>query len=330
MNAKRVYWYLSIFLLILALVVIIFGAYVRLTDAGLGCPDWPGCYGKLLVPDESSLSVGDQLVLDRPFEVGKAWREMIHRYMASVLGLGVLFLAGLAFFKRQELKIDTTAAYILLPLVIFQGMLGMWTVTLLLKPLVVTAHLLGGITTLSFLYWNVLQYRFPHVSLAVDKNLRILVWVGALTVFTQIFLGGWTSTNYAALACRELPTCNGQWFPSEQLREAFILWRGLGANYEFGVLDTPARMAIHMVHRIGAVVTIIVLLMLIWRSVRCVFYQIKRLGWILLCALICQISFGFINVLGGLPISIAVAHNGGGAILFLVVVTMLFFTRSVD
>ena len=328
MSVRQTYWNLSILLLFLALAVIVFGAYVRLTDAGLGCPDWPGCYGKLLVPDLASISTGDQLNQERPLEPGKAWREMTHRYLASALGLGIFFLAGLAFTKRVELKINAFSAYCLVPLVAFQGALGMWTVTLLLKPLVVTAHLLGGVATLSFLYWNILQFRFTDFTNVAPKNLKVLVWISGVIVFFQIFLGGWTSTNYAALACTDLPMCHGQWFPSAQIREAFTLWRGLGINYEFGVLDAPARMSIHMVHRLGAVVTTIVLLVLVSRAVRCDISEVKRLGWILLCVLTCQISLGLLNVLGGLPISVAVAHNGVGATLFLVLVTMFFFTRS--
>ena len=330
MNIRRAYLNLSIGLLALAMVVIVFGAYVRLTDAGLGCPDWPGCYGKLLVPAEQNLPDDDKWLAQRPLEVGKAWREMIHRYLASVLGFGILCLAGMAFYIRNIRGINPAVAYFLVPLVMFQGVLGMWTVTLLLKPLIVTAHLLGGVITLSLLYWNTLQTKYSDVSAKVAAKLKTFIWLGLGMVFFQIFLGGWTSTNYAALACTELPTCGGKWFPTEQLGEAFTLWRGLGIDYEYGVLDTPARMSIHMVHIIGAVVTTIVLLLLIWRSMTFGDGHIKRLAWILLCVLTCQIILGLMNILGGLPISVAVAHNGVGAILFLVLVTMLFFTRNED
>ena len=330
MTIRRTYLNLSIVLIVLTMVVMVFGAYVRLTDAGLGCPDWPGCYGKLLVPAEKNLSADDQWLAQRPLEVGKAWREMIHRYLASALGLGILCLAGITFYRRQTIGVNPSVAYCLVPLVMFQGALGMWTVTLLLKPLIVTAHLLGGLITLSLLFWNTLQVKYLDVSVKVPNKLKMFVWFGLVTVFCQIFLGGWTSTNYAALACTELPTCGGKWFPSEQLGEAFTLWRGLGIDYEYGVLDTPARMSIHMVHRIGAVVTTIVLLLLIWRSITLGNCQIKKLAWVLLCVLTCQIFLGLMNIVGGLPISVAVAHNGVGAILFLVLVTMLFFTRTSD
>lgn len=322
---------LGLVLLLLAVVVILYGAYVRLTDAGLGCPDWPGCYGQLTAPspDKPTVVEDSPLVFDA-VEIGKAWREMIHRYLASALGFGILVLALLTWTVRRKNRHSSKVPYILLPLVVFQGVLGMWTVTLLLKPLVVTAHLLGGLATLSILYWYFLSCRYAVAVVPQDKKLNILAWFGLFIVVSQVFLGGWTSTNYAALACTELPRCHGLWLPLEQLDSAFVLWRGLGVNYEFGVLDTPARVSIHVVHRIGAVVVTLVLGFLVWRTLRCELSQVRKIGLAIGSALLLQLSLGIANVLGGLPIFVAVGHNGGAGLLLLTIVSLIYFTSRRD
>ena len=204
---------LAIVLPVLAFVVVTKGAYVRLTDAGLGCPDWPGCYGTLLVPATEGDVAHPEKLASRPLETGKAWREMIHRYLASGLGALILLLAGLAWRNRRERS--PAVPLLLVPLVMFQGLLGMWTVTLLLKPLVVALHLMGGFTVLALLWWNLLEThgvaRQP-LGAPLPPGLRGLAALGLCLVVFQAFLGGWTSTNYAALACTDFPRCHGQWW----------------------------------------------------------------------------------------------------------------------
>jgi heme a synthase len=324
----NLYRALSWMLPALALLVIVFGAYVRLSDAGLGCPDWPGCYGRLSVPqDVADVHLQQPDWATRPLEAGKAWREMIHRYLASALGLGIVVLAWMAW-RRPHPRATRVAAFWLVPLVVFQGMLGMWTVTLLLKPAIVCAHLLGGLTTLALLWWNFLNVETAAQARNSQKGLHAMAWVGLGMLAVQIFLGGWTSANYAALACTDIPTCHGQWWPKADFEEAFILWRGLGVNYEFGVLDTPARTAIHLTHRIGAAATTIVIACLIWGAQRSVDPSLRRLGWCILGALAAQITLGITNVLAGLPLVPAIAHNAGAAVLLMSVLTLLHATRG--
>ncbi len=252
---------------VLALAVVMLGAWVRLTDAGLGCPDWPGCYGQLIVPDPATAATELSSEYTRPLEAGKAWREMIHRYLASGLGLICVALAVIAWLNRRDPAQPKRAPAALVVLVVFQGLLGMWTVTLLLKPIVVVAHLLGGFATLALLVslgrWR--SARFPSPTPA----LRALGFAAAAALVLQISLGGWTSANYAALACPDFPTCQTQWWPSvADFEEGFVLWRGLGVDYEGGVLDHPARVAVHFTHRLGALVAAILIALLGWRLAR--------------------------------------------------------------
>lgn len=320
---------LSYLLPALALTVIVLGAYVRLTDAGLGCPDWPGCYGRLTVPSEvPEVHLQHPDWHNRPLETGKAWREMLHRYLASALGLGIVILAAAATQADLRRALGSSpVVFLLVPLVIFQGLLGMWTVTLLLKPLVVSAHLLGGLATLSLLWWNLLSVRGQRVSDVPARGLFWLARVAVLVLVLQIFLGGWTSANYAALSCTDFPTCQGLWWPHSNFREAYVLWRGLGINYEFGVLDTPARTAIHLGHRLGALLatlTVGLTAMFAWRSGE---PRLRRLASCILGALALQVCLGIANVLAGLPLPVAVAHNGVAAVLLLTLITLVHSTR---
>ena len=320
---------LSHVLPVLALVVIVLGAYVRLSDAGLGCPDWPGCYGHVTVPShDANIHLQDPDWHARPLEAGKAWREMIHRYLASTLGLGIVVLAAGSFrAARRRAAGVSPVVFLLVPLVMLQGLLGMWTVTLLLKPLVVSAHLLGGLATLSLLWWNLLGVRGLAPVAATRAGLYGLARLAVLVLVLQIFLGGWTSANYAALACTDFPTCQGRWWPHTDFREAYVLWRGLGINYEFGVLDTPARTAIHVGHRLGALFASLVIgatALLAWRSRQ---PRLRRVASCILAALALQVSLGITNVLGGLPLPVAVAHNGIAAVLLLTLLTLVHSTR---
>ena len=330
---------LSTLLPTLALLVIVFGAYVRLTDAGLGCPDWPGCYGWLGVPEAGTdVHLDDPAWNARPLESGKAWREMTHRYLASALGLGIVLMAFAARNPARQGE-SNVAVYLLVPLVVFQGVLGMWTVTLLLKPLVVTAHLLGGLATLSLLWWNFIgTYRWATPPQALEKlakdrgekarlvdcgGLRKIAWMALTVLIVQIFLGGWTSANYAALACTDFPTCQGRWWPNTDFGEAFDLWRGGEINYEFGVLDTPARTAIHLAHRLGAAVAAALILGAGLAALAGGSARLRRVAWCILAALVFQLVIGISNVIGGLPLPVAVAHNAGAAALLLTLITLL-------
>ena len=310
----------------LAFAVVVLGAFVRLSDAGLGCPDWPGCYGQVGVPESATGVAGDYT---RPLEPAKAWKEMIHRYFAGTLGLLIAGL-GLWGWRRRDRGEPVGLPLFLVALVVFQALLGMWTVTWLLKPLVVTAHLLGGMATLALLAWLTLR-RSDWLRAQARPPTRWARWalVALLVVVAQVALGGWTSANYAALACPDFPACyQGQWWPATDFGEAFTLWHGLGINYEGGVLTHPARTAIHLTHRIGAVITLVVVGAVavgLWRAGT---PRVRRLAGVVGGLLLIQVAFGIANVVFGLPLWVAVAHNAGAAALVLALVTLNHTLRS--
>lgn len=312
----------------LALTVVVLGAWVRLTDAGLGCPDWPGCYGQLTVPDEAHEHASAAAAFpDRPLDPTKARNEMIHRYVATTLGLAILGIAGIAVANRRDPRQPLILPLVLLATVVFQGLLGMWTVTLLVKPLIVVAHLIGGLTTLSMTFWLILEAaRQPPRSAVRAGRAAFVPAVIALAVLAaQIALGGWTSSNYAALACPDLPKCTGEWWPDgADFSEAFILWRGLGVNYEGGVLDATARVAIHFTHRLGALLTLVVLIIVGGRATRRHGHSapVVAAGWLVLGAVTLQMILGISTVWFGLPLWVATAHNGGAALLLLSVINL--------
>jgi cytochrome c oxidase assembly protein subunit 15 len=307
----------------LCLVVVVLGAYVRLSDAGLGCPDWPGCYGHLVLPaDEFARDSAQQAWPERPIEAGKAWREMIHRYAATSLGMSIVLATLLAWLNRRDPRQPVLLPIVLLGVVIFQGLLGMWTVTLLLKPLIVMGHLLGGLTTLGLLGWLLLESR-PGRQAGAPRRTPSLAVGGLLILVVQIALGGWTSSNYAALACPDIPTCQGQWWPEDSnFAEGFVLWRGLGVNYEFGVLDAPSRVAIHFVHRLGALATFTALLLLALRFRRSQAAPVRQAATLVLGAVSLQVLIGAGVVWFGLPLPLATAHNGVAALLLLAVINL--------
>jgi heme a synthase len=316
---------LSLLTALLAFCVILMGAYVRLSDAGLGCPDWPGCYGQLVVPETLPAVHPDDLEQVRPLHRGKAWKEMIHRYLAGTLGLMILLLAVQAWRNRGDPEQPRLLPALLLGLVILQAALGMWTVTLLVKPVIVTAHLLGGFATFTLLVLLALRLRRKTLFARFEwpKGLRRHARLALLVMIAQITLGGWTSTNYAALGCTDFPQCHtGQWWPETDFGEAFTLWRGLGINYEFGVLENDARSAIHLTHRIGALLTLLVigsLALRLWVAPR---GGLRGLGGGMGLLLAIQITLGITNVLAHLPLPVAVAHNGVAALL-LVTLTLV-------
>lgn len=304
---------------VLALIVVTVGAWVRLTDAGLGCPDWPGCYGQLIVSEQLEVDASVQNDFGRTLDSGKAWREMFHRYLASTLGLICVALAGIAWVNRRDPRQPWRVPLVLVALVIFQGLLGMWTVTLLLKPIIVVAHLLGGFATLALLFW-LARGRVP--ALVGGARLRVLATAALAALILQIALGGWTSANYAALACPDFPTCQTQWWPElADFDEAFVLWRGIGVDYEGGVLDGPARTAIHLAHRWFALLVFGHLLVVALKLRRSP--GLARWGVALGVLLGAQVALGISNVLYGLPLSVAVAHNAGAALLLGLLVTLL-------
>jgi cytochrome c oxidase assembly protein subunit 15 len=359
---------------LLALGIVVFGAFVRLSNAGLSCPDWPTCYGRAAWPVQQHEIDAANAAFERAVEPHKAWREQVHRMLAGSLGMLILVLALVAARRRPQgiasiavgamlvavsiplyiaqhygasaglvaagllvllvsaLRWDNSdgarLSTVVLMVVVLQAMLGMWTVTWLLKPIVVTGHLLGGLTTFALLTWLAFAST-PDRALvnAEAPKLRRLLWIGLLLLAVQLFLGGWTSSNYAALACgAEFPKCLGAWLPPPDFREAFVLWRGIGVDYEGGVLDGPARVAIQLAHRAVAVLVFGHLLMVAVRMFRS---PGLRFWGLALALLVCaQVALGIGNVRLGLPLWTAVAHTAGAALLLFVIVALLARLRA--
>ncbi len=317
---------LALFGTVLALCVVVLGAYVRLNHAGLGCPDWPGCYGHLTVGQAAQNAASVNAAYpDRPLEVKKAWLEMVHRYFASTLGLVIVALAVMAWRNRKDRQQPVKLPLALVALVVFQGLLGMWTVTLLLKPLIVTSHLVGGLATMSLLWWlslNPTRTTRP----ASERGLRKLAIVALCVLSLQILLGGWVSTNYSAVACPDFPTCQRSFWPHMDFKDAFVLWRGLGIDYEGGVLDHPARVAIHVVHRLGALIAALVLGFTAFRAIRTARSRGARMaGAVVAVVLVTQLILGPVMVLMTFPLSLATAHNAVAALLVLSTVALVRF-----
>lgn len=315
------------FAAVVTLCVIVLGAWVRLSHAGLGCPDWPGCYGVLTWPDApTEIAQANEAFPERPVEVDKAWKEMVHRYLAGILILLVVAINWVTWRGGEGTKRFRGVATFTLVLILFQAALGMWTVTLKLKPIIVMAHLLGGMTTLALLSWLAFRSRpapFGQLEPVAPRTRarRPLVVFALAVLVAQIALGGWTSANYAALSCPDLPQCTGQWWPDTDFGEAFTLVREVGVDYEGGILDQPARATIHLTHRIGAVVTLGVLLAAGFVLRR---QSALRTGATLLLLGVCvQFTLGVFNILYSLPLPNAVAHNGMAALLIVIMVWLL-------
>lgn len=304
-------------------VVVVVGAYVRLTDAGLGCPDWPGCYGELTphhARDDIARAVEQQGGMHGPVSLGKAWKEMFHRYIAGGLGLLILAIAAIAWLRRQQLRQSPLLASSVLVLVMLQAALGMWTVTLLLKPVIVTLHLLGGLAVLALLTWLAMRQQGALPVAATATRLRPWAVLTLLIVIAQIALGGWVSTNYAALACIDFPTCHGAWMPQMDFRHGFQLVRELGMTAAGTHLSYDAITAIHWTHRVGALVTFLCVSLFAWALLRSP--GLARYGGVLLAVLCGQVALGIANVLAGLPLLVAAAHNAGAAILLITMVVI--------
>lgn len=320
---------LALFGCILAFGVIGLGAFTRLVDAGLGCPDWPGCYGHALWPRAAEdVARANAAFPDTPVEHDKTWPEMIHRYFAASLGVLAIGLALLSWRHRRQSDQPVKLPFLLLGLIILQGVFGMWTVTLKLWPKVVTVHLLGGFATLT-LFWLLTQrlanwrWQLPMASLGRLYSLRPWVVLALLVTIGQITLGGWVTANYAAVACPDLPTCQGQWLPPMDFKHGFNVFQELGPNYLGGQLHNEARVAIHYAHRVGALVTVVVVgtlcSLLWWRGALPV---TRRMAVLLGAVLGLQVLLGLGNILLHFPVWVAVAHNVVGALLLLILVTL--------
>jgi heme a synthase len=317
---------LCLFGAILAFCVVLLGAYVRLNNAGLGCPDWPGCYGHFTAGQaaENHRAVNAAFP-DRPVEYSKALKEMLHRYLAGSLGIVILVIGALAWRNRQDSLQPVRMPLAVIGLVVFQGLLGMWTVTLLLKPAVVSAHLAGGLTTMALLWWMSLQTT-RRTRPKAEYDLRRWAVIGLAVLVAQILLGGWVSSNYAAVACPDFPTCQRSYWPAMDFKDAFVLWRGLGIDYEGGVLDHPARVAIHFTHRIGALVTALVLGFVAWKAIRSGQSRgVRAAGMALAATLVTQLLVGPVMVIKAFPLPLATAHNAVAALLVLSMVALLRF-----
>lgn len=314
---------LSFIAVVLAFTVVLLGAYTRLVDAGLGCPDWPGCYGFLSVAEEAhEIKAATEAFPHAPVEADKAWPEMIHRYFAGSLGLLVVALAIIGFINRAKKEQPLMLSYALLGIIIFQAALGMWTVTMGLLPIIVMGHLLGGFITLTLLLVLFLNIRHNN-PVAWGSPIRTLALIGTLIVFLQIVLGGWTSANYAAIICEDFPTCQGQMIPPLDFSGAFTVSTEGVESYLGGHLDNISRVTIQWMHRLGALLTTLYLAFLVFKLF--VAGWKKFASWLLL-VLTVQVSLGISNVVFSLPLSVAVAHNGVAVLLLMSMATLVHYS----
>lgn len=316
--------------ILLAIIVVVLGAYTRLTHAGLGCPDWPTCYGHLDVPETTEQIAKAELAYpERKVEPAKAWNEMIHRYFAGTLGLLILAIAFLSFKNRSQ-GTPLRLPLLILAIVIFQAALGMWTVTMKLMPIVVMAHLLGGFTTLCLLFLLYLRLQSNRISssdFSVKKYGRYAL-LGIVILTGQIALGGWTSSNYAALSCVELPICQSGWQEQMNFENSFDLVPPARDSYEFGHLEHDERVTIHVMHRFGAIVTTVYLawliLMVFFKAQTSTF---KASALLVGLALVAQVALGVSNIWFSLPLSVAVGHNIVAAYLMLTLIALTYRLR---
>ncbi len=325
-SSRLLVWFRRAALLgaVLAAIVVVVGAWVRLTDAGLGCPDWPGCYGHVH-PAQVAAHVGEANAAfpSRPFEYQKALHEMVHRYIASTLGLVIIGLAVFSVINRRDPGQPRVLPWVLLLVVCLQGALGAFTVTKLLQPLIVTLHLAGGMTTLGLLWWLALAPE-PRALAPAEQPVRRLALFALAVVAVQILLGGWTSSNYAAVACPDFPRCQASWAPPADFGSAFVLWRGFGVDYEGGVLEHAARTAIHLTHRAGAVVTALVLLALAWLAWRRgQSARVRIAAGALGAAIAVQWLIGMNLIWQGFPLALGTAHNAGAALVLLATLALV-------
>lgn len=327
-HSRRLRWLLNLSLVgvVFTAVVVLIGAWTRLVDAGLGCPDWPGCYGALVVPDAERAMAHSP---DAPLEAFKAWMEMIHRYVASTLGLLVIALLALGAGLRRRSGYPWSVNLVLLAVILVQGAFGAFTVTLKLWPQVVTLHLLGGLTVLLLFLWlHLCLRRFAkgRVPGAPRRRLTPLWGLAIALLVLQLALGGWVSSNYAGIACQGFPTCNGQWWPAMDWSEGFHLTQTVGPNYLYGQLHAEARTAIHQGHRLGALLLGLALLALALRHGG----EQSMRPWLvgLVVAYGMQLGLGVANVLMWLPLWLALLHTAGAVSLVLLLTLAVWHWRE--
>ena len=322
-NSRSWSYKLSFIAVLLAFTVVLLGAYTRLVDAGLGCPDWPGCYGFLTVPEAShDVKAASEAFPDSPVETDKAWPEMIHRYFAGSLGLLVAALAVIGFVTRAKKEQPLALSFALLGIIIFQAALGMWTVTMGLLPIIVMGHLLGGFITLTLLLILFLNIRHGN-PIAWSSPIRTAALLGVIVVFIQIVLGGWTSANYAAIICADFPSCQGEIIPPLDFSGAFTISTEGVSSYLGGHLDNISRVTIQWMHRVGALVTTLYLCFLI---VKLFISGWNKFALWITALLIAQVSLGISNVLLSLPLAVAVAHNGIAVLLLMSLATLVHYS----
>ena len=314
--------------LVLALFVVMLGAYTRLTDAGLGCPDWPGCYGHMVLPSlKNKLSDAQKNYPQNPIESRKAWTEMAHRYAAGTLALLILIIGVLAIRCRQQnILLPRTFPLALLLLVIFQAILGMWTVTLKLLPVVVMGHLLGGM----LIFASLCYFRMQISTATTVDAFRWRCWIvlGIMIVFCQIALGGWVSSNYAGIACVGFPRCNGEWLPTLHFAKGFNLFAAIGENYQGGTLENKVRITLQFIHRVGAFVAASYVLVLSLLLIRSHIKSLRKAALLSISVVVLQFALGIANVVYLLPLWVAVAHNGTAALLLGVMFVMHYLATK--
>ena len=311
---------LSLFGICFAFVVIALGAWTRLVDAGLGCPDWPGCYGFVVFPiNEADIAIAESRYPLFPYDINKAIPEVVHRYFAAALGLLAIFLVYLSFRRSDDRSIQGWSSFLLF-FICCQGIFGYLTVSLKLLPIIVTLHLFGGFTTLTLFFYIYLKSRnFEILNQINISNLKTIAGIAFLALIFQIFLGVWTSTNYASLACADFPTCQGTYLPEMDFKSGFNINQEVGPNYLYGLLDNPARVAIHYSHRVSAILVTIIFLILMSRLW---FSEAAPLASTLGILLLTQIALGITNVVYVLPLYVAIAHNLFAACLLLATFTV--------
>jgi cytochrome c oxidase assembly protein subunit 15 len=304
---------LSFFGICLAFVVIALGAWTRLVDAGLGCPDWPGCYGFVVFPTTEARYP------TFPYDINKAIPEVVHRYFAAALGFLAIIMVYYSFKQNENRNIRRWTIGLLI-FICCQGLFGYLTVSLLLLPIIVTAHLFGGFTTLTLFFLIFLMSgKFDILEKMAIPKLKTIAGIALVVLLFQIFLGVWTSTNYASLACADFPTCQGSYMPEMDFKNGFNLNQEVGPNYLYGLLDNPSRVAIHYSHRVSAILVTIVFLILISKLW---FSNAAPLASTIGILLLTQISLGIINVVYVLPLYVAIAHNLVAALLLLTIFTV--------
>ena len=311
---------LSLFGICLAFVVIALGAWTRLVDAGLGCPDWPGCYGFVVFPtNEAEIALAEARYPTFPYDINRAIPEVVHRYFAAALGFLAIIMVYYSF-KQNENKNIRRWTIGLLIFICCQGLFGYLTVSLLLLPIIVTAHLFGGFTTLTLFFLIFLMSgKFDILEKMAIPKLKTIAGIALAVLLFQIFLGVWTSTNYASLACADFPTCQGTYMPEMDFKNGFNLNQEVGPNYLYGLLDNPSRVAIHYSHRVSAILVAVVFLILISKLW---FSNAAPLASTIGILLLTQISLGIINVVYVLPLYVAIAHNLVAALLLLAIFTV--------